>query len=109
MTFQSAFSSSLFASAILLSQTLRRSPDCRACSKTSVEAPTSESTSNLTISIFDSRDLPGCDGRTYTILPPNPNDALIGLSIHLGALANEKEAVGGCVCAFEKKSSPSSA
>lgn len=108
MTFQSPFSCSLFASVILLSQTLRRSPDCRACSKTSVDAPTSESTSNFRISIFEARDIPGCDGRADTILPPNPKEALIGLSIHFGAFANENDAVCGCVCAFEKKSSPSS-
>lgn len=95
MTFQSAISSSLFASAILLSQTLSRLPDFNACSKTSVDAPTSESTSNLVITIFDARDLPGSICRTETTLPPNPNEALMGRSIHLGALANEKDEVCG--------------
>ena len=109
MTFQSPFSSSFFAFAILLSQTLRKSPDCRACSKISVDAPTSESTSNLTIPTFEARDVPGCVGRTDTILPPNPNDTLTGRSIHFGALVSEKDAVWGCDCAFEKKSSPSRA
>jgi hypothetical protein len=109
MTFQSAFSSSDFAFAILLSHRLVRSPDCKVVSKLSVAGPTLESTSNFVISTFDDLDFPGSAGLTETILPPKPKDAVIGLSSHFGAFSSENDEVCGAVCAFEKKSSPSAA
>lgn len=109
MTLQSAFSSSVFALAILLAQRLARSPDCSVLSKLSVAEPTLESTSNFVISTFDILDFPGSAGLTETILPPKPNDAATGLSSHLGALRNENDDVCGAVWALEKKSSPSAA
>ncbi len=102
----SAFSSSVFASAMCVSQIPAMSPLFSASSNFSVVEPISESTENLEIWT--------CEARCWasfllnvTSLPPYPNETPTGLSNQRGAFAREKAAPWGCVCAFVKKSSPS--
>ena len=46
---------------------------------------------------------------SLTSLPPKPNETLLGLALHLGALGMEKVIPMGCACALAKKSESSSA
>jgi hypothetical protein len=99
MTFQSAFSSSLFACAMCESQILLILPARRAFSKDSVAEPTPESTEKLEIRILDDLGCPAALGTKpkLTNFPPKPNEAPEGRSSHFGAFFKEKDAPCGCV------------
>lgn len=110
ITFQSAFSVSRVAAAILDSQMLSKFFCFKAFSNESVDVPTPASIAKVDILIFvDLLCVVGLEGLSdlvkLTTLPPNPKDAPQGLSNHLGALVKLKPAPCGCDWALLKKSS----
>lgn len=109
ITFQSAFSVSRVAAAILDSQMLSKFFCFKAFSNASVDVPTPASIAKVDILNFDDRLCGGLEGISDLVklitLPPNPKDAPQGLSNHLGALVKLKLAPCGCDWALLKKSS----